>query len=237
MALNEASTVYYGLQFLGLYMADELKSDKLFVVRACCVPIDEWTGPMLAEASRIIAVHRQIWVTAGQPDPTSVDGLVLRMVDQPPVGQALVDARNATPRPSVGQLAEVREFAAEMAAERKANAPRYDVELTPEMGFAVLGVSTRIFPALKTMPGYCEVDGQAQCWLCSELRDFIIANRLEADPNVLGAIVTEVSRIEGAAPWALVLEKASTCSDPDKYPAQLMSMLETMHLKGIEWRD
>jgi hypothetical protein len=65
MAQSEASTVYYGLQFLGLYMPDELKADKLFVMRACCVPIDEWTGPMLAEASRIIAVHRQIWVTAG----------------------------------------------------------------------------------------------------------------------------------------------------------------------------
>jgi hypothetical protein len=170
---------------------------------------------MLAEGARIIAVHRKIWVTAGQPDP----------------------ARNATPRPSVGQLDEVRELATELAAERKANAPRYDVELTPDLGFAVINVSSRIFPALKTMPGYCEVDGQAQCWLCSELRDFIIANRLEADPNVLGAIVTEVSRIEGAAPWALVLEKASTCSDPDRYPAQLVSMLETMHLKGIEWRD
>jgi len=215
MAQSEASTVYYGLQFLGLYMPDELKADKLFVMRACCVPIDEWTGPMLAEGARIIAVHRKIWVTAGQPDP----------------------ARNATPRPSVGQLDEVRELATELAAERKANAPRYDVELTPDLGFAVINVSSRIFPALKTMPGYCEVDGQAQCWLCSELRDFIIANRLEADPNVLGAIVTEVSRIEGSAPWALVLEKASTCSDPDKYPAQLMSMLETMHLKGLEWRD
>jgi hypothetical protein len=215
MAQSEASTVYYGLQFLGLYMPDELKADKLFVMRACCVPIDEWTGPMLAEGARIIAVHRKIWVTAGQPDP----------------------ARNATPRPSVGQLDEVRELATELAAERKANAPRYDVELTPDLGFAVINVSSRIFPALKTMPGYCEVDGQAQCWLCSELRDFIIANRLEADPNVLGAIVTEVSRIEGAAPWALVLEKASTCSDPDRYPAQLVSMLETMHLKGIEWRD
>jgi hypothetical protein len=237
MAVTEAYTVYYGLQLLGLHMPGELKSDKLFVMRASCVPIDEWTGPMLAEGARIVAVHREIFVAAGQPDPTSIDGLVSRMAGQPPVHQGIIDARNATPRPSEEQLAEVREMAVELAAERKAKAPRYDVALTPDLGFAVISVSSRIFPALKTMPGYCEVDGQAQVWLCSELADFIIANRLEADPNVLGAIVTEVSRIEGAAPWALVLEKASTCSDPDKYPAQLMSMLETMHLKGIEWRD
>ena len=235
MAQSEASTVYYGLQFLGLYMPEELKADKLFVMRACCVPIDEWTDSMLMEASRIIAVHHAIWVTAGQPDPTSVDGLVLRMVDQPPVGQALVDARNATPRPSVGQLDEVRELAVVLAAERKANAPRYDVELTPDLGFAVINISSRIFANVKAMPGYCEVDGQAQCWLCSELADFIVTNRLEVAPGVLPAIVREVKRL-GVAPWALVLEKASTCSDPANYPPQLITVLQALQLKGIEWQ-
>ena len=235
MAQSEASTVYYGLQFLGLYMPEELKADKLFVMRACCVPIDEWTDSMLMEASRIIAVHHAIWVTAGQPDPTSVDGLVLRMVDQPPVGQALVDARNATPRPSVGQLDEVRELAVVLAAERKANAPRYDVELTPDLGFAVINISSRIFANVKAMPGYCEVDGQAQCWLCSELADFIVTNRLEVAPGVLPAIVREVKRL-GVAPWALVLEKASTCSDPANYPPQLITVLQTLQLKGIKWQ-
>jgi hypothetical protein len=235
MAQSEASTVYYGLQFLGLYMPEELKADKLFVMRACCVPIDEWTDSMLMEASRIIAVHHAIWVTAGQPDPTSVDGLVLRMVDQPPVGQALVDARNATPRPSVGQLDEVRELAVVLAAERKANAPRYDVELTPDLGFAVINISSRIFANVKAMPGYCEVDGQAQCWLCSELADFIVTNRLEVAPGVLPAIVREVKRL-GVAPWALVLEKASTCSDPANYPPQLITVLQALQLKGIKWQ-
>jgi hypothetical protein len=237
MALTEAQSIYYGLQLIGLHMPDELRADKLFVMRASCVPLSEWTDSMWMEGARIVSVHRGIFIAAGQPDPISFDGLVRRMADKPPTSQGLIDARDATPRPSEEQLEEVRELATVLAAERGANAPLFDVTLTPDFGFAVINVSRSIFANMTALPGYCEVDGQAQCWLCSELADFIVASRLQVQSTVLAAIVREVKRIEGAAPWALVLEKASTCSDPDKYPAQLMSMLETMHLKGIEWRD
>jgi len=235
MDLSEAESIYYGLQLIGLHMPGELKSNKLFVMRACCIPIGEWTDSMWMEGARIAAVHHEIFVAARQPDPISIDGLVSRMAGEPPVARGLLDARNATPRPSEEQLDEVRELATVLAAERKANAPRYDVELTPDLGFAVINISSRIFANVKAMPGYCEVDGQAQCWLCSELADFIVTNRLEVAPGVLPAIVREVKRL-GVAPWALVLEKASTCSDPANYPPQLITVLQALQLKGIKWQ-
>ena len=225
MALTEAQSIYYGLQLIGLHLPGELKADKLFVMRSCCVPLSGWTDSMWMEGARIVSTHRDIFVAAQQPDPINL-ALVSRMAGKAPVSQGLVDARNATPRPSEEQLDEVRELATVLAAERKANAPRYDVELTPDLGFAVINISSRIFANVKAMPGYCEVDGQAQCWLCSELADFIVTNRLEVAPGVLPAIVREVKRL-GVAPWHLVLEKASTCSDPANYPPQLITVLQT----------
>ena len=235
MSLSEAHSIYYGLSLIGLHTPHELKGDKLFVMRACCVPVNEWTDSMWMESARIVSTHRDIFVAAGQPDPINL-ALVSRMADKPPVSQGLVDARNATPRPSEEQLTEVRELAGTLAAERKANGSCYDVELTRDLGFAVVNVSTSIFAGIKSMPGYCEVDGQAQVWLCSELASFIVANKLEVAPNVLPAIVKEVKRLESAAPWALVLEKASSCSDPDNYPPLLISMLQGLQLKGVTWR-
>jgi hypothetical protein len=232
--LDEARTIYYGLQVLGIHTPYVLKPDKLFVVRACCVPMDDWTGPMWMEAARIIALQREIFIAARRPDPLTFE-LISKMAGEAPVTQGLRDARDATPRPSEEQLAEVRQFAAELAGERKASAPLYDIDLTPELGFAIINISPRFFTDIETMPGYCEVDGQAQCWLSSELRDFIIANRLEVNPNVLPAIVTEIAHFEKLGPWALALEKASTCSDPINYPCQLVSMLQTMSVRGIQW--
>jgi len=155
MPLTEVQSIYYGLQLIGLHMPEELKSDKLFVMGSCCVPIDEWTDSMWMEGARIVSVHSDIFIAAGQPDPLSVD----------------------------------------------------------------------------------QVDGQVQVWLCPALAEFITINKLEVAPGVLPAIVREAERIERGAPWALVLEKASTCSDPAEYPPQLITVLQALQLKGIEWRD
>ena len=60
--------------------------------------------------------------------------------------------RDATPRPSEEQLEEVRELATVLAAEREANAPLFDVALTPDFGFAVINVSRRIFANMTALP-------------------------------------------------------------------------------------
>jgi hypothetical protein len=140
MALSEAESIYYGLQLIGLHMPGELKSDKLFVMRASCVPIAEWTDSMWMEGARIVALHRGIFIAARQPDPINLE-LVSRMADKPPISQGLIDARDATPRPSEEQLEEVRELATVLAAERGANAQLFDVALTPDFGFAVINGS------------------------------------------------------------------------------------------------
>jgi len=80
MALSEAQSIYYGLQLIGLHLPGELKSDKLFVMRSCCVPLSGWTDSMWMEGARIVSTHRDIFVAAQQPDPINL-ALVLSRVN------------------------------------------------------------------------------------------------------------------------------------------------------------
>jgi len=233
--LTEAQTIYYGLQTLVAYMPDKLGPDKLFSVRTVCVPVEEWTGPMWYEAARIVGVHRKA-LTESFGDPGRFD-TVAAQLGKPPIEQALVDARAATPRPTDQQLAEVQALAEELKAQRQYTRPRYDVELTPDLGFArLIHIPRDIIQEAGTLPGFWETEkGEHQVWLSSELRDFIISHNLNAHPYVLPAIATEVARIEETVPWGLVLEKASSCKDPADYPAKLLPVLRAMNVKGIEW--
>jgi hypothetical protein len=158
------------------------------------------------------------------------------MLGQAPSEQAFTDARAATPRPTEEQLDQVKALAEQYVLERKSQPSRYDVELTPDLGFARLRRKAYIEPGARQLPGFCETDkGEREVWLCSELREFIISHGLYPAPNVLPAIAEEIRRIEETVPWGLVLEKASSCRDPADYPAKLLSVLRAMNVKGIEW--
>ena len=61
MALTEVQSIYYGLQLIGLHMPDELQADKLFVMRARFVPLNEWTDSMWMEGARIVSTQRGIF--------------------------------------------------------------------------------------------------------------------------------------------------------------------------------
>lgn len=230
--LTEAQTIYYGLQCL--VVSRQLGPDKLFSIRTACVPVEEWTGPMWYEAARVVGTQcRHLPPSLG--DPTACP-LVRQMVGKPPSEQALTDACNATPRPTEEQLDEVKAMAEQHILERKGLPSKYDVDLSPDLGFARLHRHAYLEPAAHQLPGFCETDkGEREVWLCSELQEFIISHGLNPAPNVLPAIADEIARIEETVPWGLVLEKASSCADPADYPAKLIPVLRAMNLKGIRW--
>jgi hypothetical protein len=184
---------------------------------------------MWSEAARIIGAYQRHLVNY-IGDLTN-HPLVAYMLDQPPVAQALIDARAATSRPADTQVKQVRALAEQLRYEHEAaGPPRFDVELAPGSRFAVF---PRRVPGAESLPGYCEVDGKAQVWLCPRLQDFIISDGLEPSPDLLPAIAEETERITGHSPWALVLERASVCSDPGDYPSELVPLLQAMRPKGL----
>ena len=49
MALAEAAAIYYGLQHLAVH-PDDLGTDKLYVVRAACIPPQDWSYALWRES-------------------------------------------------------------------------------------------------------------------------------------------------------------------------------------------